>query len=286
MGTRGLPWRTNSSALCRLKSCLLSVSCFWCGFSSANFPEVLRMEGMIDFRTLEKELEQAIASDEKYKRENDAKFRAVRQKVASYEEFRDIVRASHLKPLDKGDKMRSKRSMLWNSCAFKSNCKEESGIELSQELEQLPETSAEFYRDWRRCMKSSQQRYQLLLQLGPQSLGRIFQTDLAYGLLGEFLAVLTENVCMEDQNIVLEILESFAGTKRFGLNIELLGEQEKEGCRGLFEKLQKMASGPSEPAESPNASDEESMAQSKIHGQTDGPAEEKLRKLMQLYQIS
>ncbi|XP_003222659.2 coiled-coil domain-containing protein 103 [Anolis carolinensis] len=244
------------------------------------------MEGMIDFRALEKELGQAIASDEKYKRENDAKFRAVHQKVASYEEFRDIVRASHLKPLEKRDKMRSKRSMLWNSCAFKPNCKEESEVELSQDLERLPETSAEFYRDWRRCMKSSHQRYQLLLQLGPQSLGRIFQTDLAFGLLGEFLVVLTENVCMEDQNTVLEILESFASTKRFGLNIELLGEQEKEGCRGLFKKLQKMASGPGELAESPDASDEGSTAQSKIHGQTDGPTEEKLRKLMQLYQIS
>lgn len=46
------------------------------------------MTGVIDFRALEKELEEAIASDEKYQRENAAKFRAVRQKVASYEEFR------------------------------------------------------------------------------------------------------------------------------------------------------------------------------------------------------
>lgn len=43
---------------------------------------------MIDFHALEKELEEAIATDEKYQRENDAKFRAVNQKVSSYEEFR------------------------------------------------------------------------------------------------------------------------------------------------------------------------------------------------------
>lgn len=42
----------------------------------------------IDFRALEKELEEAVVADEKYQRENEAKFRAVRQKVASYEEFR------------------------------------------------------------------------------------------------------------------------------------------------------------------------------------------------------
>lgn len=42
----------------------------------------------MDFGILEKELEAAIAADEKYERENSAKFRAVDQKVASYDEFR------------------------------------------------------------------------------------------------------------------------------------------------------------------------------------------------------
>lgn len=42
----------------------------------------------MNFGILEKELEAAIAADEKYERENSAKFRAVEQKVASYDEFR------------------------------------------------------------------------------------------------------------------------------------------------------------------------------------------------------
>ena len=42
-------------------------------------------------------------ADEKYLRENDAKFRAVNQRVGSYEEFRDIVSAAHLKPLERKD---------------------------------------------------------------------------------------------------------------------------------------------------------------------------------------
>ena len=57
----------------------------------------------IDFRKLEKELALAVEADAKYNRENDAKFRAVEQRVASYEEFRDIVCAAHLKPLDRKD---------------------------------------------------------------------------------------------------------------------------------------------------------------------------------------
>lgn len=42
----------------------------------------------VDFKALEKELQASLAADEKYKRENAAKLRAVAQKVPSYEDFR------------------------------------------------------------------------------------------------------------------------------------------------------------------------------------------------------
>ena len=38
-------------------------------------------------------------ADAKYQRENDAKFRAVAQRVQTYEEFEGIVKASHLVPM-------------------------------------------------------------------------------------------------------------------------------------------------------------------------------------------
>lgn len=110
-----------------------------------------------------------------------------------------------------------------------------------QELDQLPGTSAEFYRDWRRCLKSGKEKYQLLLKLEGKALGRIFQADLGFGLLGEFLAVLAENICHEDRDAVLQILQSLSGTKRFGLNVDLLSESEKESTRDLFRKLQSMS---------------------------------------------
>lgn len=110
-----------------------------------------------------------------------------------------------------------------------------------QEVDRLPGTSAEFYRDWRRRLKSGKEKYQFLLELGGEALGRIFQADLGYGLLGEFLTVLAENVCGEDRDAVLRILQSLAGTKRFGLNVELLSQSEKESSRGLFRKLQSMS---------------------------------------------
>ena len=46
--------------------------------------------GEINLDRLERELAAAIEADKKYSRENDAKFRAVAQRVATYEEFRQV----------------------------------------------------------------------------------------------------------------------------------------------------------------------------------------------------
>jgi len=46
---------------------------------------------VINFSSLEKELQTALEADRKYQRENDAKFRALNQNVASYEEFRCVA---------------------------------------------------------------------------------------------------------------------------------------------------------------------------------------------------
>lgn len=62
-------------------------------------------DDQIDFIKLEKEFSRAVEADAKYQRENAAKFRAVEQRVGSYEEFKDIVAASHLKPLEKKDRI-------------------------------------------------------------------------------------------------------------------------------------------------------------------------------------
>ncbi|KAM9267509.1 dynein axonemal assembly factor 19 [Morus bassanus] len=201
----------------------------------------MEADGALDPVVLERELRAAVAADEKRERENDAKLRALRQRVPSYEEFRNIVLASHLKPLEKKDKMGKRRNVLWNPCAAHTKASQASDVELPQELDQLPGTSAEFYRDWRRCLKSGKEKYQLLLELGGKALGRIFQADLGFGLLGEFLTVLAENVCHEDRDAILQILQSLSCTKRFGLNVDLLSESEKDSSRDLFRKLQSMS---------------------------------------------
>ena len=44
----------------------------------------------INFHELERELHVALEGDKRYWRENDAKFRAIHQKVATYDEFRFV----------------------------------------------------------------------------------------------------------------------------------------------------------------------------------------------------
>ena len=50
--------------------------------------DLVIMSEAIDVERVEKELVSALAADRKYSRENDAKIRAVTQRVATYEEFR------------------------------------------------------------------------------------------------------------------------------------------------------------------------------------------------------
>ncbi|KAM3597984.1 uncharacterized protein V6R79_012034 [Siganus canaliculatus] len=95
---------------------------------------------VINFSALERELQGALESERRYQRENEAKLRAVGQQVASYDQFRyvlhglqadhvtlqvcltgaavsdrDLVLASHLRPLDKKDRDGRSRRQPWNS---------------------------------------------------------------------------------------------------------------------------------------------------------------------------
>ncbi|XP_042528932.1 coiled-coil domain-containing protein 103-like isoform X3 [Dipodomys spectabilis] len=236
---------------------------------------------IINFKALEKELQAALAADEKYKRENAAKLRAVEQRVPSYEEFRGIVLASHLKPLERKDKMGGKRTVLWNCHSTPGRTFQDVATQIFQETTLFqPKTSAEFYRDWRRHLRSGLQRYQALLQLGGPKLGQLFQTDVGFGLLGELLVALADHVRPSDRVAVLGILHSLANTGRFTLNMSLLSQAERESCQCLFQKLQ---------AASTPKPMQEGLSQEKLGVEelTGGLQEEErlLEELLKLYQV-
>lgn len=69
------------------------VSSIWKDCYDAHLLEAVQTApGMekIDVERVERELVSAFAADRKYSRENDAKIRAVNQRVATYDEFRFI----------------------------------------------------------------------------------------------------------------------------------------------------------------------------------------------------
>ncbi|XP_067869240.1 coiled-coil domain-containing protein 103 [Heterodontus francisci] len=196
----------------------------------------------LDFQALERELQTALSLDEKHKRENDAKFRAIHQKVGSYEEFRDIVLASHLKPLDLRDKLGA-RNQPWNICAKSTNTKDSVQVGLSKHPNSQPKTAAEFSRDWRRYYITEPEKYDFLLKLGGQCLGNIFRAEIGFGFLGEFLGILCDHFQLTDGQAVYRILLHLSQTQRFDLNVDFLSSREREKGLRLFQMLQQELSG-------------------------------------------
>nr|XP_014274158.1 coiled-coil domain-containing protein 103 [Halyomorpha halys] len=73
------------------------------------------LEKLIDFKMLENETQKACEGEKLYWIRNEAKIRAATGKPIEYDEFRHIVDAAHLKPLEKKDAIRaSDMKTVWN----------------------------------------------------------------------------------------------------------------------------------------------------------------------------
>ncbi|GAB1597516.1 coiled-coil domain-containing protein 103-like [Argonauta hians] len=194
-----------------------------------------------DFKSLDEELRNAVIEDEKYWRENDAKFRAVRQKVASYEEFRDIVNASLLKPLEKKDKAPEKIKQPWNVFARSSgDIPQVPETQKATEMQIpfiIPKTYHEFTREWNQQKLYTKSQYEMLMLLTAEELAVIFKTEIPNGLLGDILCVLEEHYTEEEFLTTIEILEFFSNSSRFTLCLQFLNADEQHRCYNLFQKL-------------------------------------------------
>ena len=150
------------------------------------------MSSIHELENLEREMSRVLVSDEKYWRENDAKFRAVAQNV-TYEQFEDIVKTSHLKSLDKKDKSPNPKSKpsIWNSISLagKKSSAETVNTALPEKPGHLVKSSVknidEFYSLWRYL--EIEERIDFISELGEDNVGRIFQTEIPPELLGEML---------------------------------------------------------------------------------------------------
>ncbi|KAK6165809.1 hypothetical protein SNE40_022651 [Patella caerulea] len=196
----------------------------------------------LDFNKIDKELDAAVEADQRYYRENDAKFRAVHQKVATYDEFRDIVLASHIKPLEKGDRISEcKMTQPWNTVANKHtpvNYDKVSENQTQQDSNTIPQTSHEFLKHWKKSLKTLDEKCNYLIDIGEERLTKIFHAEISFGLLGDIIQALTMYK-LDEMSCVVDILDKLTIINRFSLSVQFLSSKEKVVCKQLFEKLLK-----------------------------------------------
>lgn len=200
----------------------------------------MNSDGTINFNKLETDLNTAVEQDTRYQRENDAKFRAVEQKVGSYEEFKDIVAACHLRPLDKKDREGlHNRKQPWNPYADKKGKKAltTAGSQAAGVVK-VPKNSHEFLQHWKQCGSDKSQKYCYLIKTGSTKLCEMFKAEISMGLLGDIIDVLCENWNAVDSSCIYEILCGLSTVKRFSLSLQFLSKNETEMLRKLFNKLE------------------------------------------------
>jgi len=185
-----------------------------------------------------------LEQDNKYWRENDAKFRAVAQN-ATYEQFEDIVKASHLKPLDKTDKSPNSKSKtsIWNSITSatsrKSNCDQKATMEAMSNCSSgivIPRNIDEFQHKWRNIEIC--ERLGFVQDLGQPAIAKIFSTEIPPELLADFLyTFLTFGPSLTDMVVVVHTLDTVSQAKRFSLSVQFLSSVERQTAGQLVEKL-------------------------------------------------
>ncbi|KAJ9595548.1 hypothetical protein L9F63_013257 [Diploptera punctata] len=198
-------------------------------------------DNIIDFKALEHELEAAIEMDTKYWRENDAKLRAVEQGVTSYEEFRNLVKAAHLKPLEKKEIQSKTCDKTWNTLYSKNKVSydtqpQELVINKGQ-MYVMPRTGADFTKHWKKLDETSRLDY--LKYVGLKNIEKLFISDIPVEVFGDLLTTLL-GVSSEDRlNITfcISVLKSLSQSKKFNLNLHFLNCAEISACKELLQKL-------------------------------------------------
>lgn len=208
----------------------------------------------INFDELEKELQGVIDSETLYWQQNDAKFRAVEQGVPSYEHFRQMVMAAHLKPLEKQDRIQERPKSIWNTFANRrkvtttnltsSDVANMNTNRLNDNFK-VPTTSQDFTQQWRKCYVADADRFSFLCRIGHEQIRSLLcRNELGFGLLGEVIRALLCHTHDDERRtehvvFVVRLLETLTDAKRFGLTLQFQSASEKSDCRALFDRLRR-----------------------------------------------
>ncbi|XP_037084798.1 coiled-coil domain-containing protein 103-like [Pollicipes pollicipes] len=200
----------------------------------------------INFVELERELRSAIEQDERRALQNDAKLRAVQQRVGSYDEFRELVKAAHLRPLGRRDTLAAAadRGPVWNSLttAGATYMNQVRWLVCGPLALRFGRVTGQLVRD---CLAARNwptgvagRSRHLLRAMGAAALGHVLRAEIPAGLLGEVLhTLLAFTPTTAEVVLVVQLLQAMSEAKRFNLSLQFLSSQEKKTCEQLMEKL-------------------------------------------------
>ncbi len=210
----------------------------------------------IDVAKVQAQVANAVLAEQKYWRENDAKLRAIEQRVPTYEDFRQMVLGSNLRPLDKGESLRDEKGQIstrkiWNSAADNGGGVNSTQIEVVDNYEKRilkvkPKNSLEFMEIWTHIEKQydNTTKLEFLENLGVSEFRRIFKSEINGDMLGKFM-ILFESVLLSNHelskqicDLIIELLVVFPSCNRFQLNLMFLKDNElkaAKNCIGFLE---------------------------------------------------
>ncbi|XP_015430632.1 PREDICTED: coiled-coil domain-containing protein 103 [Dufourea novaeangliae] len=200
----------------------------------------------IDYKSLQMDLEEAVRTDETYKLQNDAKLRAVEQNVPTYEDFRQMVNAAHLRPLKRDD---FQRNGSWNTFVCVRNphwtpAHEQFDVQRSEaknsedlQTNKLPSNCEQFIRAWKK-IDEYDAKFRYLQSLKNVLGDTIFHTEIPSTLFAELIDVCLQTTKVtNDIDSVVEILRVLSKCNRFQLTLHFMGDSERKTCMQLFQSL-------------------------------------------------
>jgi len=194
----------------------------------------------IDLRKLARNFSEEKSKEDLHWQRNDAKFRAVHQRCSTYDQFRQIVQAAHLHPLDRNESLTlERRPIAWNQPAAQ-NPSSSSEIVLPsesvihhQKTFSTPKNTTEFIQQWRHV--SNDMKLDYLKRLN--NLEHIFQIDIPTDLLHELPLLYQPNSSYNDAEIIVNVLLSLTKSKRFELIKSFLTNKDKYKLDLLFLRI-------------------------------------------------
>ncbi|UJR22641.1 hypothetical protein I4U23_025681 [Adineta vaga] len=198
-----------------------------------------QMKKPIDLRKLAKNFSDEKSKEDRHWQRNDAKFRAVHQRCSTYDQFRQIVEASHLRPLDRNETLTlERRPISWNQPSTKCSSSDvsihsESTPVYQQITLSTPKNITEFIQQWRRMEDNMKLEYLCRVN----NFEHLFQTDIPADLLHELPLLYQLDSSEKNAVLIVDVLLNLSKSKRFELIKSFLTEKDKYEIDLFFSRI-------------------------------------------------